>query len=332
MNGSLLGDSCPDTLKSLPLDSPWTANFLATLRQLSAAAPQLPLPGNALRWKDENFHLSQAVSLAFPASEIASITWQAEQLAIKLFSLGVWGPQGPLPLHLSELALTRLQQQDSALIDFIDLFHHRSMAIFFRAWYAAQDTASLDRPESDRFSYYLRCLSGLPLPTTPQTKHPLLSAGFQLARKTCAPRDLISTLNALFHLPFQIAEFQSGWISLPVEERCQLAHSCRVGVNAMLGEASYQAGYRFKIGCGPLSYQQYRSLHPDNDALASISRVIQRLTGGHYYFDIQLTLASSSSFPTTLSGEQQLGFDTWLVNDAGERPQQGMIYTACVSV
>lgn len=332
MSRSRLKNMLPDALQKLPFDSPWMASFLLTLRQLSAAATQKPIPGNALSWKEENFRLSQAASLAFPASEIAAISWQDDQLAIKLFSLGIWGPQGPLPLHFSELALTRLQQQDSALVDFIDLFHHRSMAIFFRAWYVAQDTASLDRPESDRFSYYLRCLSGLPLSTRSQTKHPLLSAGFQLARKNCAPLDLILTLEALFHLPFQIAEFQPGWLDLSREEQCQLAHSSQLGNGAILGEASYQASQRFKVWCGPLSYQQYLSLHPDKGRLASISNVIQRLTGGNYDFDIELSLAATSSFAAALSGGQQLGFDTWLSNDAGDIPQRGMIYPLCLSV
>ena len=325
-------------LKNFPVTAPWSGNFLATLRQLSALDAQKPLPGEALRLKDENFRLSQAVSLAFPASEIASLTWQDGHLAIKLFSLGVWGPQGPLPLHFSELALTRTQQQDSALIDFIDLFHHRSMSIFFRAWYTAQDTASLDRPERDRFSYYIHCLSGLPLSpaTSPQrTGHPLLSASFHLARKNCAPQDLILTLNALFHLPFQIEEFQPGWVTLNREEQSRLddkAPPPRLSHGALLGEASYQASHKFKVCCGPLTYEQYLTLHPDQHRLARLAQAIQHLTGGHYHFDIQLVLAAMPPPPSTLSGGQQLGFDTWLANKEGNIPLLGLIYPSGLSV
>jgi len=335
MSASQLSVYLPDALKQLPLNTPWAANFLATLRQLSALAQDNPIPGNALSYKNENFRLSQAVSLAFPASEVASIRWQTDQLAIKLYSLGVWGPQGPLPLHFSELALTRFQQQDSALIDFIDLFHHRSMAIFFRAWYAAQDTASLDRPAQDRFSYYLRCLTGLPLSDTlpsSRAQHQLLSTGFHLARKNCAPQDLISTLKAIFNLPFEIEEFQPGWIDFDRQEQNQLAHQVQLGVNALLGEASYQSDHRFKIWCGPLSYEQYLSLHPDKPRLAAISHTIQRLTGGNYHYDIHLTLAETYSPSTTLSGNQQLGFTSWLVSETMNTPLLGMIYTSRLRV
>lgn len=338
MNTPTLPKPSPNALKNLPFTPPWSANFLATLRQITATGTQKPIPGSAVSLKDEDFRLSQAVSLAFPASEIASMTWQDNQLAIKLFSLGVWGPQGPLPLHFSELALMRFQQQDSALIDFIDLFHHRSMSTFFRAWYSAQDTAALDRPEYDRFSHYLRCLSGLPFPSQDSSlreQHQLLSAGFQLARKNCAPQDLLLTLKALFHLPFQIEEFQPGWINLRPAEQCQLnkeVQSSCLGRGAILGEASYQAGHKFKVLCGPLRYEQYLNLHPDKPDLQNISNFIQRLTGGHYHFDIQFTLATTPSLPNTLSGQQQLGFDTWLLNEAGELPQFAMIHTSCLSV
>ncbi|WKX27304.1 type VI secretion system baseplate subunit TssG [Tatumella ptyseos] len=334
MSSSQSSALLPKALKYLPLDTPWATNFLATLRQLSALAQDNPIPGNALSCKEENFRLSQAVSLAFPASEVASMCWQRNQLAIKLFSLGVWGPQGPLPLHFSELALTRFQQQDSALIDFIDLFHHRSMAIFFRAWHAAQDTASLDRPTQDRFSFYLRCLTGLSLSDTlspVREQHQLLSTAFHLARKNCAPQDLVSTLKALFHLPFEIEEFQAGWIDLNGKEQSQLTHQAQLGINAVLGEASYQSGHRFKVWCGPLSYEQYCSLHPDKPKLASISNTIQRLTGGNYHYDIHLVLAVPHTLSTTLSGNRQLGFDAWLMHEATDIPQLGMIYTSRLS-
>ncbi|MBT0728006.1 type VI secretion system baseplate subunit TssG [Rosenbergiella australiborealis] len=331
MKPDLLSTRLPPSLRSLPLDAPWKGNFLATLRRLSAMDPQNPIPGSALSPAEENFRLSQAVSLAFPASEIASLSWQDQQLAIKLFSLGVWGPQGALPLHFSELAFTRAQQQDTALIDFIDLFHHRSMAIFFRAWHAAQDTASLDRPQHDRFSHYLRCLSGGSPSTAFESdlrQHKQLSAGLHLARKTCAPQDLCATLEAWFHLPFKIEEFQPEWIMVTPEGQSRLhnlAYGQRLADGTILGDACYQVNHKFKVWCGPLTYEQYVSLHPQQDSLARLDEAIQRLTGGYYHYDLQLVLAKNTVPPLTLSGELQLGFDTWLLNEESHSPRLGMI-------
>ncbi|WP_241649446.1 type VI secretion system baseplate subunit TssG [Rosenbergiella collisarenosi] len=323
--------SLPQSLEGLPLDAPWKGNFFATLRRLSAMDQEKPIPGNALSPAEENFRLSQAVSLAFPASEVASLSWHDQQLAVKLFSLGIWGPQGALPLHFSELAFTRAQQQDTALIDFIDLFHHRSMAIFFRAWHAAQDTASLDRPQHDRFSHYLHCLSGLSSTVAQDgglTHHEQLSAGLHLARKTCSPQDLIATLNAWFHLPFQIEEFQPEWITVGVEGQSQLhnaTHGPQLAAGGILGNTCYQVSHKFKVWCGPLTYEQYLSLHPEGSPWARLGEAIQRLTGGYYHYDLQLVLAADAAPLPTLSGAQQLGFDTWLSNEESHSPQLGMI-------
>lgn len=67
---------------------------------------------------------------------------------------GMLGPNGPLPLHLTEYARSRsIHAGDQTLVRFLDIFHHRFMALFYRAWAQAQPTVSLDRPGEDRFSF-----------------------------------------------------------------------------------------------------------------------------------------------------------------------------------
>ena len=43
--------------------------------------------------------------------------------------MGVTGPIGVLPYHYTALLLRRLRDKDFALCDFLDLFHHREIAI-----------------------------------------------------------------------------------------------------------------------------------------------------------------------------------------------------------
>ena len=61
-------------------------------------------------------------------------------------------PNGPLPMHLTEYARERLHHAgDPTLRRFLDIFHHRFLALFYRAWAQAQPHVNLDRPEDDRF-------------------------------------------------------------------------------------------------------------------------------------------------------------------------------------
>ena len=86
------------------------------------------------------------------------------RLAVNFF--GLFGPNGPLPLHLTEYARNRLRaESDPTLVRFIDLFHHRMLTLFYRVWAAAQPTVSFDRPETDRFALYVGSLFGLGMPS-----------------------------------------------------------------------------------------------------------------------------------------------------------------------
>ncbi len=79
--------------------------------------------------------------------------------------LGLFGPDGPLPLHLTEYARDRQRNHnDPTLQRFIDLFHHRGLSLFYRAWADVRPTVSFDRPQRDRFGHYVGALIGLSTP------------------------------------------------------------------------------------------------------------------------------------------------------------------------
>ena len=78
------------------------------------------------------------------------------------FFFGLFGPNGPLPLHLSEYAKDRERlYHDSTFRAFADIFHHRMMSLFYRAWADAQPTVAMDRPDEDRFARYAGAVFGL---------------------------------------------------------------------------------------------------------------------------------------------------------------------------
>ncbi len=79
--------------------------------------------------------------------------------------LGLFGPNAPLPLHLTEYAIDRRRNaKDGTLGAFADIFHHRMLSLFYRAWADSQPTVQFDRPDEDRFRLYIGALVGMATP------------------------------------------------------------------------------------------------------------------------------------------------------------------------
>ena len=152
------------------------------------------------------------------------------RLAVRFF--GLLGPNGPLPLHLTEYALKRLRYRQGSHHDrtfawFLDIFHHRMLSLFYRAWANNEPTVSFDRPESDRFADYVGSLAGLGMPSLRErddisdlTK--LYYCGW-LSSQTKPAEGLQAMLADYFKLQVCIEEFIGEWMTLPEE------HLCRIG-------------------------------------------------------------------------------------------------------
>lgn len=139
---------------------PWRYGFLALMRRIDAN-PAIDPVGTARLPQAEPFRLGQQPGLVFAPREIARAGVTHDRLKIRLFGLGMLGPNGPLPIHVTEIAREREEhRRDPTLSNFLDVFHHRYLTQFYRAWASAQSAAGLDRPDNERFTFYIASLVG----------------------------------------------------------------------------------------------------------------------------------------------------------------------------
>jgi len=310
--------------------TPWCYGFFALMRRINANPACDPV-GAAILPRTEFFRVGQKPSLIFAPSEIADAELKNGKLHIRLYSLGMLGPNGPLPIHVTEIAREREEhRRDPTLSNFLDIFHHRSLTILYRAWASAQSAASLDRPDYGRFSRYIGYLSGASprndrMVSLPQHAH--LALAPPLVREARNPDALAGSVAHHFGVPAQIGEWEQHWTVLPPELQCRMGEasmSARLGRGAILGERVPGRQHRFCLALGPLDIERYHRFTPRGQDLLRLVAMVRASVGHEYEWELELRIKPDSATPVVLGGGQQLGWSGWLGESPTGEPVVGM--------
>ncbi len=264
--------------------------------------------------------------MAFAPRTISALVSAGDGLPprMEVFFFGLFGPNGPLPLHLTEYARSRLRQNgDPTFARFADIFHHRLLSLFYRAWANAQPTVSLDRPESDHFADYIGALVGLAQPSmrrrdTLPDQFKLFFAG-RLAAGPRNPEGLQAMIEELFELPVRIEEFVGRWTEIPESCRCQLGGldgAADLGVAATIGQFVWDCQQTFRIVIGPLALEDYRRLLPGGSGLPQLIDLVRNYLSDELIWEVRLILRKEEAPPMCLGRSGQLGLAAWLEPEA----------------
>jgi type VI secretion system protein ImpH len=299
---------------------PYRYDFYQTLRRLECVFHDKPRWGEALRPVDEPVRLGEDPDLTFAAASLASFETGADglppRLQVRLF--GLLGPNGPLPIHLTEYVRERLRNaNDPTLSRFLDLFHHRFLAMFYRAWAQAQPHVNHDRPGDDRFRSYLGALVGL----SPRALRgrdsvadlaKLFHAG-TLIRHARNADGLAAILGDFFRVPVRIQELIGHWLQLAPADRTRLGSpSAVLEGGAVLGAQVWDRQSKFRIHLGPLTLAQYASFLPGGPHLRQLVDWVRTYLCFELYWDVRLELRTAEVPELRLGGGNRLGWTTWL--------------------
>lgn len=303
-------------------EAPWAHDFFHAVRRIECAHPDRPRIGCALRPADEPVRFGQAPSLAFAPAAIAGFAppsgARCARLEVAFF--GLLGPNGPLPLHLTEFARERLMHAgDPTFARFLDLFNHRFTALFYRAWAQAQPAVSLDRPDSDRFAAYVGSAIGLGTPAMAARDavpdHAKLFVAGLLARQVRNAGGLEAILTGFFGVAARVEPFVGQWLALPASQRTRLgAHDAgaALGAGAVAGARVWDRQSRFRIRLGPLTLAQYEAFLPGGAALAQLVGWVRQYLHLELDWDVRLVLARDAVPETRPGRAGRLGWTAWL--------------------
>lgn len=320
-----------------PDELPGKAGFLGLMRWISARHPELPPVGRSRRPRQESFRLGQKPSLAFAPREIAQIERKEALWHIKLFGLGLLGPNGPMPLQFTDFVRERAEsRQDGTIVDFLDLFHHRYLSLLYHAWAAGQATAGLDRIEDERFSRYVTALSGAPAAAdSALPSHARLAAAAHLVREARNPDGLASTLARFFAAPVRIVEFSPLWIDIHPSDQSRLGapgQSSTLGEGAFAGEKILDRQHSFRVVIGPLPLVEYLSFTPTGRNLPRLVEWVRAFVGFEFAWEIEIIVAPAAAPPARLGANERLGWSTWLGESKPDVAVSGLVFEPELSV
>ena len=301
---------------------PYRFGFFQALRRIEAENPDTPGFGRSRRALQDPLRLGQAASLSFASSTLSSMQTAADARPARLLQNfhGVFGPNGPLPIHLTEYAMERrLSHHDPTFERFCDVFHHRMLSLFYRIRANAEPAICEDRPADNRFRAYVGALIGLGTPAlrdqdacSDQAR--LFHAGHYANQKR-SPGALLGIVSQQFSMPVELHEFEPEWLELPEESRLYLGHTPatgRLGVNTVIGGRTWERQFRFALAFGPVTREQFESLLPDQPAPARLAALVRSFIGFEFSWEYRVAVREQERPVARLGRYGQLGWSTWL--------------------
>jgi type VI secretion system protein ImpH len=339
-------------------------DFFQAVRLLEKMAPERQPVGHDGPPADEAARFRAHLAMSFPASAIYQVDPAATPKppaapvppALTVTFMGLTGPSGVLPRHYTEMLMRARDARGPERYvarDWFDLFNHRLISLFYRAWtkyrfWLTYERGEYQLPEPDLFTESLYCLIGLGgrahrkrlrvavQPMQDAQPERVLSrvddlallyyAGLLAHRPRCA-LSLQRLLGDYFQIPLRVLEFQGQWIRLDRESQSQLGvpdGNNDLGMNAVVGERVWDIRSKICIRLGPLSFRQFSSFLPDQSPVPErkeffkLMHLVRLYVGPAIMVDVQLVLKASEipechMVPSGNPGPR-LGWNCWVTS------------------
>jgi type VI secretion system protein ImpH len=327
-NPSMIVSELAEKLRS----TPWNFDFFQAVRLLERIHPDREPVGHFSVPSSEVAKFRSHASTVFPASEIQALRDTDEtQAVVDVNFMGLFGSQGVLPLYYTELIAERARVRDTALIDFLDIFNHRMISLFYRAWEKYRFPIAYERGDMDQVGGRLLDFIGLGTPGLQNRQHVaddalMYYSGLLSQQPRCAA-NLENLLADYFEVPVEVEQFVGAWYKLDESTQFCMSEgtdtSEQLGFGAVVGDEVWDTQGRARIRVGPLRMQRYLDFLPSGTAYAPLRAITEFYAGGEIDFELQLILDRRDVPSCELGSEGEtapcLGWLTWARTKAMDR-------------
>ncbi len=304
---------------------PFSFDFFQAVRLLERFLPERTSVGRFAHPDTEVARFGVHASLAFPASQIQAMECpQKGPVDMTVNFMGLTGPEGVLPNPYTSLIIERSRASDSSPRDFLDIFNHRIISLFYRAWRKYRFDVAYEQGERDLFSRHLLSLLGLGSEGLRDRQavsdDTLIYYAGLLAQRPRSAQALQQILADYFEVPVEIEQFAGAWYRLDPETQCRLSEgssdSGELGFGAVVGDEVWNQQSKVRIVLGPLTLERYVDFLPDGQSWEPLRAWVQFFSNDEWDFEVKLILEREQVPPCTLGAEgasgPQLGWVSWV--------------------
>lgn len=302
--------------------------FFAAVTLLHRLSKQGVPVGELGPLREEVVRFRHATSLSFHSSDIESII-VPENGPIRLTStfLGLFGASSPLATQLCEDVLRAEEEDQPQLRAFYDLFHHRLISLYYRAWKKYRLAASFREDTEDIATKRMLCMVGVDAhgvrAESGLNRLEVLELAPLLSMRSRPPRVLVLALERLLPgLTVRLEQFVERKAVIDWEDRMQVGVRCnRLGVDYTLGARVLDRTARFRVILGPVDYDACETFMPGGPRYPVLRRVIEQFTRGTLECEVDVLLNDEQA-PGYCLGSQRgslLGFNTRLGRGTAQR-------------
>lgn len=288
----------------------------------------------------EGIRLRPDASLAFSPSDVRRVEVAGEEerrrgeswdYRVVVNFMGLYGVAAPSPVYFSELIGFEDVDPDP-LVDFLDLFNHRLISLYYRAWLRYRYPYRFEEGGTDELSGCLLSFLGLgdPLARQPLGVAPprLLKYIGLLSLRSKPPEALRRVLADYLHgAPVRVEELVLRWVRVAPADCNRLGVAAStVGSDLLLGERVPDRVGRVRVVIGPLGFDRFRELLPDGTLLGEVCSLVELQAFRRFEYDVELRLHGPEVPALQVGGPAaaRLGWTSFLCGQPG-RAEDGVV-------